>query len=124
MPVDGTWLGREHCLIVYRDNTSKSTVHYRFASAEKEYEIIKDLEAFKQLKISASSFTTDGSEDIIRAVKYAYPRTTRQRCILMKRSFCAGEGSRTHTHEALDPKSSLSTNFNTPAKAFRKVFNI
>ena len=49
MLVDGTWLDREHCLIVYRDNASKSTVYYRFASAEKEYEIIKDLEAFKQL---------------------------------------------------------------------------
>ena len=42
MLVDGTWLDREHCLIVYRDNASKSTVYYRFASAEKEYEIIKD----------------------------------------------------------------------------------
>ena len=82
MLVDGTWLDREHCLIVYRDNASKSTVYYRFASAEKEYEIIKDLEAFKQLKISISSFTTDGAEDIIRAIKYAYPRTTRQRCIV------------------------------------------
>ena len=57
MLVDGTWLDKEHCLIVYRDNASKSTVYYRFASAEKEYEIIKDLEAFKQLKISISSFT-------------------------------------------------------------------
>lgn len=34
---------------------------------------------------------------------------------MIKRGCCAGEGSRTHTHEALDPKSSLSTNFNTPA---------
>ena len=37
-------------------------------------------------------------------------------------NFCAGEGSRTHTHEALDPKSSLSTNFNTPAVPLGKKF--
>lgn len=28
---------------------------------------------------------------------------------------CAGEGTRTHTHEAPDPKSGLATNYNTPA---------
>ena len=33
----------------------------------------------------------------------------------------AGEGSRTHTHEAPDPKSGLSTNFNTPAKPCRRA---
>ena len=27
----------------------------------------------------------------------------------------AGEGTRTHTHEAPDPKSGLATNYNTPA---------
>ena len=31
-------------------------------------------------------------------------------------AFSAGEGTRTHTHEAPDPKSGLSTNFNTPAR--------
>lgn len=34
---------------------------------------------------------------------------------LIKSGISAGEGSRTHTHEAPDPKSGLSTNFNTPA---------
>ena len=29
--------------------------------------------------------------------------------------FCAGEGTRTPSREALDPKSSVSTNFTTPA---------
>ena len=33
-----------------------------------------------------------------------------------KRSPCAGSGTRTHTHEAQDPKSCLSTNFNIPAR--------
>lgn len=42
----------------------------------------------------------------------------------MKMSLCAGEGSRTHTHEALDPKSSLSTNFNTPANPPGRLITI
>ncbi len=33
----------------------------------------------------------------------------------------AGEGTRTHTPEAPDPKSGLSTNFNTPAGFFAKI---
>ena len=36
-------------------------------------------------------------------------------------AFSAGEGTRTHTHEAPDPKSGLSTNFNTPATRIAKV---
>lgn len=82
MLIDGTWLDRDHCLIVYRDNTSKSTIFYRFAADEKEDEIIKDLQAFKRLRLNIVSFTTDGAEDIIRAIRYAYPHTTRQRCVV------------------------------------------
>lgn len=67
MLIDGTWFDRDHCLIVYRDNTSKSTVFYRFAADENEYEIIKDLQAFKRLGLNIVSFTTDGADDIIRA---------------------------------------------------------
>ena len=33
----------------------------------------------------------------------------------------AGEGTRTHTRKAPDPKSGLSTNFNTPATRIAKV---
>lgn len=80
--VDGTWFTKDHCLIVYRDADSKSTVYYRFAEDENEYEIIKDLQVFKALKLKIASFTTDGSEDIVRAIKYAYPHVTRQRCVV------------------------------------------
>ena len=37
----------------------------------------------------------------------------RQHLVMLSR--CAGEGTRTHTHEAPDPKSGLATNYNTPA---------
>jgi hypothetical protein len=34
------------------------------------------------MKLKISSFTTDGADSIIRAIKYAYPHKTRQRCIV------------------------------------------
>ena len=80
--VDGTWLDHNTCLVVYRDYDSKSTLYYRFSTDEIEYEIIKDLQAFKRLRFWVSSFTTDGGDDIIKAIKYCYPHTTRQRCIV------------------------------------------
>ena len=36
-------------------------------------------------------------------------------------AFSAGEGTQTHTHEAPDPKSGLSTNFNTPATEYKDI---
>lgn len=82
MLIDGTWLDSDHCLIVYRDFDNRSTVYYRFSSGEIEDEIIKDLQMFKDLKISISSFTTDGSDQITRAIKYVFPQVPRQRCIV------------------------------------------
>lgn len=80
--IDGTWLGDRCCLVVYRDAVSKSTIYYRFAEGENEHEIIKDLQAFKTMRLRISSFTTDGGNDIIRAIKYVYPHTSRQRCVV------------------------------------------
>lgn len=80
--IDGTWLGDRCCLVVYRDSVSKSTVYYRFAEEENEHEMIKDLQAFKTMRLHISSFTTEGGNDIIRAIKYVYPHTSRQRCVV------------------------------------------
>ena len=46
---------------------------------------------------------------------------TKKDRLFPKRSPCAGEGTRTHTHEAPDPKSGLSTNFNTPATEYKDI---
>ncbi|MGN0188516.1 MAG: hypothetical protein ACI395_03265 [Candidatus Cryptobacteroides sp.] len=82
MLIDGTWFDDQCCLVVYRDAVSKSTIYYRFAENENEHEIIKDLQAFKTMRLRISSFTTDGGYDIIRAIKYVYPHTPRQRCVV------------------------------------------
>ena len=88
--IDGTWFSEDHCLIVYRDADSKSTIYYRFAEGENEYEIIQDLQMFKSIRLRISSFTTDGGEDIIRAIKYVYPYATRQRCVVHIERECLG----------------------------------
>lgn len=80
--IDGTWFADKCCLIVYRDAISKSTIYYRFAEEENEHEIIRDLQMFKTMRLRISSFTTDGGNDIIRAIRYVYPHATRQRCVV------------------------------------------
>jgi hypothetical protein len=75
-------LDSDHCLILYRDSDLKTTIYYSFAETEDEYAIIKDLQALKTMRLRISSFTSDGSEDIIRAIKYCYPHIDRQRCVV------------------------------------------
>ncbi len=88
--IDGTWFSEKHCLIVYRDADSRSTVYYRFAEDEKEHEIIRDLQTLKLLGLRIASFTTDGGDDIIRAIRYVYPDAIRQRCIVHIERECLG----------------------------------
>ncbi len=79
--IDDTWFGKR-CLIVYRDQTNGSTLHYRFSDREDRFEISKDLNTFKEIGLRINSFTTDGSEEIIRAIRMSYPNVPRQRCLV------------------------------------------
>ncbi len=80
--IDGTWFPGDRCLIVYRNQTDKTILFYRFSSGEYWNEITSDLEQLKHAGVKISSFTTDGEEDIIRAIKFIYPRAIRQRCVV------------------------------------------
>lgn len=80
--IDGTWLPDGRCVVVYRDQDRKSTLYYRFCNDENEYEISADLIMLREIGVSITSFTTDGSDDIIRAIKYTHPHTLRQRCLV------------------------------------------
>ncbi len=88
--IDGTWFPNKLCLVVYRDNNVKSTLFYRFTDKEKEHEIIRDLETLKAIGIRVESVTSDGEPNIIRAVKYAYPYASRQRCLAHIERECLG----------------------------------
>ena len=80
--IGGTWLPDGRCIIVYRDYDRKSILYYHFGDDENEYEIASDLIMLREMGVTISSFTTDGSEDIIRAIKYTHPHTLRQRCLV------------------------------------------
>lgn len=86
--IDDTWVGGR-CLIVYRDQTNKSTLHYRFSDREDRLEISNDLDTFKRIGLRIDSFTTDGSEEIIQAIRMSYPHVTRQRCLVHIERECA-----------------------------------
>ena len=80
--IDGTWLPDGRCIIVYRDYDRKSILYYHFGDDENEYEIASDLIMLRELGVTISSFTTDGSENIIRAIRYTHPHILRQRCLV------------------------------------------
>ena len=80
--IDGTWLPDGRCIIVYRDYDRKSILYYHFGDDENEYEIASDLIMLREIGVTISSFTTDGSENIIRAIRYTHPHTLRQRCLV------------------------------------------
>lgn len=79
--IDGTWFPNKVCLVVYRDNDAKATMFYRLTDDERESEIVSDLEAMIHSGIHITSVTSDGGQDIIRAVKKACPYAIRQRCV-------------------------------------------
>jgi hypothetical protein len=68
-------------LVVYRADNVKATLFYRITDEEKWVEIESDLQKIKQMGIRIASVTSDGSEDIIKAVRIACPHAVRQRCL-------------------------------------------
>ena len=69
------------CLVVYRDETVKTTLFYRLTDDEWEDQIRENLENLKSVGIEIESVTSDGGRNIIKAVKKACPDAVRQRCL-------------------------------------------
>ena len=79
--IDGTWFPNKMCLVVYRDETIKTTLFYRLTDDEWEEQIREDLENLQSVGIVIESVTSDGGRNIIKAVKKACPNAIRQRCL-------------------------------------------
>lgn len=79
--IDGTWFPNKMCLVVYRDETVKTTLFYRLTDDEWEDQIREDLENLISVGIEIESVTSDGGRNIIKAVKKACPDAVRQRCL-------------------------------------------
>ena len=79
--IDGTWFPNKLCLVLYRDETVKSTLFYRLTDDEWAEEIEEDLRNIQSLGVEIESVTSDGGRNIIKAVNAACPNALRQRCL-------------------------------------------
>jgi hypothetical protein len=86
--IDGTYYSNDHCLIVYRAANLKRTIFYRFCTTEDDDEIASDLINIRSMGYDIVGITTDGGDNIIRAVEYAYPNVPRQRCMVHVQREC------------------------------------
>lgn len=86
--IDGTYYSDNHCLIVYRAENLKRTIFYRFTTHEDDDEIASDLLNIRDLGYVVVGITTDGGDNIIRAVQYVFPNVPRQRCVVHVQREC------------------------------------
>ena len=99
--IDGTYYSDDHCLIVYRAENLKRTIFYRFTNHEDQNEIAADLLNIRDLGYNVIGITTDGGDNIIRAVEYVFPDVPRQRCVVhVQRECLASITQRPRTTEA------------------------
>ena len=80
--IDGTYFSNKVCLVLYRDNTVKSTIMYRLSDGEWLEEIEEDLNNLLSLGICIESVTCDGLSNIIKAVRKTSPDSVIQRCLV------------------------------------------
>lgn len=86
--IDGTYYSHNHCLVVYRAENIKRTLFYRFCKSEDDDEIASDLINIRTMGYDVRGITTDGGDNIIRAVEYVYPDIPRQRCVVHVQREC------------------------------------
>ena len=86
--IDGTYYYDDHCLIVYRAENLKRTIFYRFTRLEDDDEIASDLLYIRDMGYDVIGITTDGGDNIIRAVQYVFPHVPRQRCVVHVQREC------------------------------------
>ena len=70
--IDGTYYSDDHCLILYRAENLKRTIFYRFTDREDDDQIASDLLNIRDLGYDVIGITTDGGDNIIRAVYSTY----------------------------------------------------
>lgn len=79
--IDGTWFGKDYCLLVYWDVDLKYVQWWRYGTGEKVLEILDDLRGLKEAGVVCASITSDGAPGIVGAVGMEYPNIPHQRCV-------------------------------------------
>jgi len=80
--IDGTWFGRNRCLVVYWDTKKRHIQWWRLTTGERAFEITEDLKNLETQGVVCVSITSDGGGGIGRAVRTAYPNIPHQRCVI------------------------------------------
>jgi hypothetical protein len=86
--IDGTYYGKDICLIIYRDNTIKFTQLYRLTDAEWYVEMKEDLENLLDLGVQIESITCDGHKAQLKAIKRVCRDVILQRCVIHVQRMC------------------------------------
>lgn len=86
--IDGTYYGKEICLVIYRDNTIKFTQLYRLTNGEWYVEMKEDLQNLLSLGVQIESITCDGHPSLLRAIRKVCRDVTLQRCIIHVQRMC------------------------------------
>lgn len=82
MMIDGIWISKNVCLIIYYEYIQKKVIRFGFYSWELSENIVEDLRVLRdEFKYDIQSFTVDWGKQIKKSIEEIYPRSTLQRCI-------------------------------------------
>ncbi len=80
--IDGIWISKNICLIIYYEYIQKKVIRFGFYNWERYEDILEDLRILKyEFKYNILSFTVDWSKQIKKAIGEIYPNAKFQRCL-------------------------------------------
>lgn len=80
--IDGKWITKEICLIIYYEYIQKKVIYFSFYWWERYEDIKQDLEVLKNsFKYDLKTITIDGSKQIFKAIQEIFPEVKIQRCL-------------------------------------------
>ena len=80
--IDGIWISKNICLIIYYEYIQKKVIRFGFYSWELYEDIREDLKILRsEYRYNIWSFTVDGGKQIKKAIEEIYPDAIIQRCL-------------------------------------------
>ena len=80
--IDGTWISKDICLIIYYDYVNKKVIRFWFYDSERYEYIENDLIALRdEFKYEIECFVVDWGKPIKKAIEKIFPNSKIQRCL-------------------------------------------
>lgn len=80
--LDGVWITKDICLILYYEYIQKKVLRFGFYDGERYEYIRNDLKVLREsFEYEILFFSVDGGKQIKKAIKEIYPNATLQRCL-------------------------------------------